>query len=225
MIRLLLSLALLLAGLSSASAQFGSFGDVPIDITSDETGFEGGLAIAQRNVVIRYGDTVIYCDYAQYNADTRDVLVQGNVRIYRQDQQFTGERALYNLETKVLRAADFRGNFQPFSFGGDSLGSSGHQCLSGQGRRFYHQRFVKAGLRDQGPHGAHLSERPHHLPKRPPLCGSDAGLLVSLPVSVLKQGTGLFPRSRLFQHPRNLSPQPILFSRWRRTLPEPCGST
>jgi hypothetical protein len=125
MIRLLLSFALLFLPLSGALAQFGSFGDVPIEINAEETRFEGGIAVADRNVVIRYADTIIYCDYAQYNPDTRDVLVSGNVRIFRAGQQFTGERALYNLETKVLRASDFRGNFAPFAFGGDSLGTQG----------------------------------------------------------------------------------------------------
>ena len=74
-------------------------------------------------MIIRYGGMTIYCDYAQYNPDTRDVLVQGNVRIFREGQQFTGERGIYNLETKVLRAADFRGEFTPFLFAGDTLSS------------------------------------------------------------------------------------------------------
>ena len=121
--KLLLSIAILLLSLSGARAQFGSFGDVPIEINAEETRFEGGLAVAERDVVIRYGGTTIYCDYAQYNPDTRDVLVQGNVRIFREGQQLTGERGVYNLETKVLRAADFRGEFTPFNFGGDTLSS------------------------------------------------------------------------------------------------------
>lgn len=121
--RLLFSVALLLACSPIARAQFGSFGDVPIEINAEETRFEGGVAVADRDVLIRYGNVTIYCDYAQYNPDTRDVLVQGNVRIYREGQLFTGERALYNLETKVLRAADFRGSFVPFAFGGDTLSS------------------------------------------------------------------------------------------------------
>ncbi|MDB6150579.1 MAG: lptD [Chthoniobacter sp.] len=125
MIRLLLPFALLLLSVAGVRAQFGSFGDVPIDITSADTRFEGGVAVAEGDVVIRYAGTTIYCNYAQYNADTRDVLVQGNVRIFREGQNFTGERALYNLETKVLQAADFRGNFTPFAFGGDTLSSMG----------------------------------------------------------------------------------------------------
>jgi lipopolysaccharide assembly outer membrane protein LptD (OstA) len=119
----LLASLLLFAGVSQA--QFGSFGDVPIDITSDNSRMEAGLAIAEGNVVIQYGTTTIYCDYAQYNPETRDVLVRGNVRIYREGRLFTGERALYNLETKILHAADFSGDFAPFRFGGETLGTLG----------------------------------------------------------------------------------------------------
>ncbi|MEA3211486.1 MAG: LPS-assembly protein [Chthoniobacter sp.] len=134
--QLLLLIALLLLSVSGARAQFGSFGDVPIEINAEETRFEGGIAVADRDVVIRYGGTTIYCEYAQYNPDTRDVLVQGSVRIYRDGQQFTGERALYNLETKVLQAADFRGNFTPFNFGGDTLSSMGNNAYLVKGGIF-----------------------------------------------------------------------------------------
>jgi lipopolysaccharide assembly outer membrane protein LptD (OstA) len=53
------------------------------------------------------------------------VLVRGNVRLYRAGQLFTGERALYNFETKIFNAADFRGEFTPFRFGGDSVSTIG----------------------------------------------------------------------------------------------------
>lgn len=123
--RLLLSIALLCLTVSAARAQFGSFGDIPIEITSESTRMEGGLAIAEQNVIIRYKETAIYCDYAQYNPDTRDVLLTGNVRIYRDGRLFTAERALYNLETKVLNTSDFRGEAHPFHFSGDSLSTMG----------------------------------------------------------------------------------------------------
>ena len=123
--RLLLLLALSLLVVSGARAQFGSFSDVPIEITSESTRMEGGLAIAEQNVIIRYGETAIYCDFAQYNPDTRDVLLTGNVRIYRDGRLFTAERALYNLETKVLNTADFRGEVIPFRFAGDSFSTLG----------------------------------------------------------------------------------------------------
>ncbi|MEQ1861137.1 MAG: LPS assembly protein LptD [Chthoniobacteraceae bacterium] len=122
---LFICLALLFAAMPAARAQFSSFADVPIEINAEETRIEGGLAIAEHNVVIRYGTVLIYADYAQYNPETRDVLVQGNARIYRDGQLFTGDRALYNLETKRLDAADFRGEFTPFRFAGESLSSLG----------------------------------------------------------------------------------------------------
>jgi LPS-assembly protein len=128
--KLFATLALCLVSLVGARAQFGSFGDVPIEINADETRFEEGIAIADRNVVIRYGTVAIYCDYAQYDQDTRDVLVSGNVRLYRDGQLFTGERALYNLETKRLTAADFRGEFIPFRFSGDSFSTLGSNAYA-----------------------------------------------------------------------------------------------
>src|SRR5205823_5755839 len=125
----LIVLALLVLTPSFAKAQFGSFGDIPIEINSESTQFIGGIAVAEHNVVIRYGTTTIYCDYAQYDSETRDVLVKGNVRIYRDGRAFVGERALYNLETKVLRAADFRGDFYPFKFAADTLSSLGDNAF------------------------------------------------------------------------------------------------
>lgn len=121
-------LALLGAGLTGAHAQFGSFADVPIEINAEETRIESGIAIAEQNVVIRYGTVLIYADRAQYNPDTRDVLVQGNVRIYREGQLFLTDRALYNLETKKLSASDVRGEFTPFRFAGESLNSLGNNA-------------------------------------------------------------------------------------------------
>lgn len=123
--KLLAIIALGMISIAGARAQFGNFGDVPIEINSEDAHAEEGVAIAEGNVVIRYGEILIYCDYAQYNQDTRDILVQGNVRLYRNGQLFTGERALYNLETKRLNAADFRGDFIPFRFAGQSLSTLG----------------------------------------------------------------------------------------------------
>lgn len=123
--RLLLRLVFLLTLTSGALAQLGNFSDAPIEINAEQTGFERGLATADQNVVIRYGEVLIYSDHAQYNAETRDVLVEGNVRIYREGHLFIGERAVYNLESKQLTAADFAGDFFPFRFAGDSLSTLG----------------------------------------------------------------------------------------------------
>src|SRR5207302_8912215 len=64
-------------------------------------------------------------DYGQYNPDTHEALVTGNVRIYREGRTFLCERAVFNMETKQIRAADMRGEFFPFQFAADSLISIG----------------------------------------------------------------------------------------------------
>lgn len=108
--------ALLLVPLC-ALAQFGDFGDAPVEITADgNTRFEGGVAIAEDNVQIHYGDYSIYCDYAEYNPDTRDVLLVGNIRLYTPNEVLTGQRALFNLETKQMRALEFSGARSPMFF-------------------------------------------------------------------------------------------------------------
>jgi len=120
-------------------AQMETLGGVPVEINADSTRFEGGVAIAEGNAVINYQDTTIYGDYAQYDTATKDLLVRGNVRIYQQAQPpapgklgpgrpaqvFVGDRAVYNLDTKELRAANFRGEFNPFFFSTDTLSSLG----------------------------------------------------------------------------------------------------
>lgn len=103
--------------LSALRAQFGNFGDFPVEITADgNTRFEGGVAIAEDNVQIHYGEYSIYCDYAEYNPETRDVLLVGNIRVYTPKQVLTGQRSLFNLETKQMRALELSGSNQPLLF-------------------------------------------------------------------------------------------------------------
>lgn len=121
-LRRLLGVLIWLGATVCASAQFGSFGDVPVEITADgNTRFEGGVAIAEDNVQIHYGDYSIYCDYAEYNPDTRDVLLIGNIRLYTPKEVLTGQRSLFNLETKQMRALEFSGAHYPMFFHAFSL--------------------------------------------------------------------------------------------------------
>ncbi|MFM8886120.1 MAG: LPS-assembly protein LptD [Chthoniobacterales bacterium] len=114
-------LTLALCGLSllslSAHAQFGSFTDVPVEIRADgETRFVDGVAVAEDNVQIHFRGTDIYCDYAEYNPETREVLLVGNIRIYNDGQVLNGQRAVYNMESRQIRALDFEGGDQVFKF-------------------------------------------------------------------------------------------------------------
>ena len=96
-------------------------GPIPIEISSGETRFEAGIAIAERDVVVRYGDATIYCDYAEYNPNTHDILLRGNVRFFREKYAFNADRAVYNLQSKQLKMTDFSGPKQPFQVVGDTL--------------------------------------------------------------------------------------------------------
>src|SRR5271166_5433568 len=87
----------------------GQKGAVPIEINSDATRYEGGVAIGEGNVVVRYGIVTIYCDYAEYNPDTHDIILRGNVRFFQDRYAFVADRAIYNVQTRQLKMSDFGG--------------------------------------------------------------------------------------------------------------------
>ncbi len=128
--------AIILAALCSvipAVAQVPDIrGDADADVSFEDIGLkfsgqkmnrsvEKNTMTAEGDVHIAYGSTTIYCDYAQMNQTTRDIIVSGYVRIYREGRLVTAERAVYNLETKDITAADIRGEAQPFMFSGASF--------------------------------------------------------------------------------------------------------
>lgn len=109
--------AMLHAQVPGGLGAFSNFGDAPVEITADgETRFEGGVAIAENNVQIHYGDLSIYTDYAEYNPDTRDVLLVGSIRIYTPEGVFTGQRSVFNLESRQTRALEMAGQVFPLRF-------------------------------------------------------------------------------------------------------------
>jgi lipopolysaccharide export system protein LptA len=119
--KLLLPIFLFLCGASLAPAQLASEKQ-PIEITATgDTNYQNGLATAHGNVVIHAGDTDIYCDSAQYNPKTKEVLAQGHVRIYRAVGLYVGERAIYNTETKEIQAVDMRTDKTPYLVGGENV--------------------------------------------------------------------------------------------------------
>jgi len=94
----------------------------PIEITSTgETNYEAGLATARDNVAIHVGDTDIYSDFAQYNPKTHEILTEGHVRIYRDISFYIADRAIYNTETKQIRATNMRTAQDPFFVSGEGI--------------------------------------------------------------------------------------------------------
>ena len=86
-----------------------------------ETRYENGLATARDNVAIHVGDTDIYADYAQYDSHTHEVIAEGNVRIYRDINLYLAERAVYNTETKQVRAEKGRTSSEPYFLTGENV--------------------------------------------------------------------------------------------------------
>ena len=118
-------LILLVLPVLPAFAQLETPTKAPVEIYSDGgTRFEGGLAIAEDNVVIYSNGARMYADYAQYNPETHDVLLKGHVKIYQGKTIFGGESAFYNLDSKAIRSSDFLGNSLPYHFHGDNLYST-----------------------------------------------------------------------------------------------------
>jgi lipopolysaccharide export system protein LptA len=107
----------------------------PVEITSTGgTTYENGLATAHDNVAIHIGDTDIYADSAQYNSQTHEVVVDGNVRIYRDVTLYLTEHAIYNTDTKEIRAKEMRTDYTPYFVSGanvTSISANGYRIENG----------------------------------------------------------------------------------------------
>jgi lipopolysaccharide assembly outer membrane protein LptD (OstA) len=90
---------------------------------SGDTNYEDGLATAHGNVAIRTGDADIYADKATYNPKTHEIVAEGHVRIYRTAGIFVGDRAVYNTESKEIRAVDIKTDRQPYLVAGQKITS------------------------------------------------------------------------------------------------------
>ena len=107
----------------------------PVEITSTgQTNYEQGLATARDNVAIHLGDTDIYSDYAQYNPRSHEIVLQGNVRIYKDVSLYIAESAVYNTETKEVRAHNTRSDYDPYFVTGTditSIANNGYRIENG----------------------------------------------------------------------------------------------
>ena len=118
------------AALGGNGAAVQKADQTPIDITSDtNTDYgstpDGRVAKFSGHVNIVTNDASIYCNEADYNADTHEGLLTGDVRIYRNDTVLVADRAVYNFNTKAIRALDFSGEKPPFEFTSTSVFSPG----------------------------------------------------------------------------------------------------
>ncbi|MGI8432498.1 MAG: LPS-assembly protein LptD [Chthoniobacterales bacterium] len=122
--KLVFSLFFLLAARSALAEDLGGPGSLPIEINSTgQTTYENGLATARDHVAIHFGDTDIYSDFAQYDSAKRELLLKGNVRIYRGVSLYLGEEATYNLDSKAILARNMRSGTYPYLISGETIDS------------------------------------------------------------------------------------------------------
>lgn len=96
----------------------------PVEITaSGETNYVNGVATARNDVAIHVGDTDIYADYAEYDPESHQIRVRGNVRIYRDVALYIGDSATYNTETKEVTTHSMRTAHDAYFVKGDDVQS------------------------------------------------------------------------------------------------------
>jgi len=83
-----------------------------INIEGLETSFDPAtqIATATGDVHIKYGDTEIVANRADYNASTGDVKAAGNVTVIKAGDTYKGEMLIYNVQTGELHGNAVRSN-------------------------------------------------------------------------------------------------------------------
>ena len=111
----------LVIGLAKAAAPT-SPDHLPVEITSSgQTNYENGIATARDNVAIHVGDTDIYADFARYDSRTHEISLEGHVRIYRDIKLYLADHGVYNTETKEIRGAETRTEYNPYFVAGETV--------------------------------------------------------------------------------------------------------
>ncbi|MES2307688.1 MAG: hypothetical protein V4507_02410, partial [Verrucomicrobiota bacterium] len=73
------------------------------------------------NVVIHYGEDILYADKVSLDRKTKVVMASGNVRVYTTGKVYRGETLIYNFETKKLESSDFRMSYLPVFMGANKI--------------------------------------------------------------------------------------------------------
>jgi lipopolysaccharide export system protein LptA len=128
--KIVIAICLVVCGLRISRAELETPGGLPVEINATgETTYENGIATARDNVAIHFGESDVYADFAQYNSEKREVLLEGRVRIYRTTKTgttlYVGDRAIYNVDTKEIHATDMRSEYPPHFVGGEKITTNG----------------------------------------------------------------------------------------------------
>ncbi|MDA1045077.1 MAG: hypothetical protein O3C57_07635, partial [Verrucomicrobia bacterium] len=103
------------------------------------------------HVIIRKGDVILHADYVRVNTLTEEAEAQGNVKITRGEEEWTGDSVTYNFKTGQGATFGLAGSAEPFHLESDSVERTAEgnlllkharvtTCNNEPGRRHYHIR-------------------------------------------------------------------------------------
>lgn len=142
----------------SYAVQPGQALSAPVEITAERIdNFESGLVRADTHVKIFYRDICIYCDHAEYNSNTRDVLLLGNIRLCSPGGITTGQRALYHIPSGQMRALNVSAVYYPML-----LRALSFRMLS---PHEYHVQYASLTTDDQLHPGYYIKSKAAHIYK------------------------------------------------------------
>jgi len=108
-------------------------GGSPVEIVSrGGTSFDGTIASAEGNVAVYTDSATLFADRIDYDMESGELFLDGNVRIYSVDGLFSGDRASYNTKTRSVKAGNFRAKAQQFQMRAQEGFTLGMQSFQGE---------------------------------------------------------------------------------------------
>jgi len=127
-------LCALLAGMCWAGLGRAADQGAPATIDAKELNFDkpSNMAYGKGDVVVRYADATLRADQARFNTVTKEVWAQGDVRLYRDGQEWKAPTLYYNLATHAIKTDEAWGFFEPVYLHGRQLSqiASNHYTIA-----------------------------------------------------------------------------------------------
>jgi len=127
-------LCTLLASLCLVGLSLADDKGPPATIDAKELNFDkpSNMAYGKGDVVVRYKDATLRADQARFNTLTKEVWAQGDVRLYRNGQEWKSPALYYNLDTHALKTDEAWGFFEPVYLHGKQLSqiASNHYTIA-----------------------------------------------------------------------------------------------
>jgi LPS-assembly protein len=98
-------------------------GPINLDIQSDFSDYDQnlGIAKAQGDVVVKYGDVTIHADQIEYHQSSGNIFARDNVRIFKDGQVVDAEEIIYNIKTGEMTTSQLKSALEPVFYTADSI--------------------------------------------------------------------------------------------------------